>query len=899
MLPKTYDPKPVEEKWTRLWQENRVFRAGIDKSRKSFTIVIPPPNITGALHMGHALNNALQDVLIRYRRLSGESSFWAPGTDHGGIATQNVLEKMLKAEGKTKEDLGREQFLKRMWDWYKECGGTILQQLKKLGCSLDFSPENIRFTMDETRAKAVYQAFKELWEKELIYRGERMINWCPRCYTALSDIEVEFEEERSHLWRIKYPVENSDSFVTVATTRPETMLGDMAVAVHPEDKRYRKLIGKNLKLPLTDRLISVIADEEIDMAFGTGAVKVTPSHDPVDFQISQRHGLAQMPVISYEGRMMNCREKYLGKKTALARKEIVEDLQALGLLEKEEPYTHNVGKCYRCSNHIEPLVSEQWFVRTRPLAEKALEKTKNGELTFYPESWQKPFDAWLEKIQDWCISRQIWWGHRIPAWYCRKCSGEGLHFDEKGELRSVSVKKGAKPAVSREKPLKCEHCGGQDFLQDPDVLDTWFSSALWPFSVFGWPSKTPELGYFYPTSALVTGYEILHLWVARMVMSGIFHLGELPFKKVYVHGIVRDKHGQKMSKSKGNVIDPLDMMAKYGTDSMRFSLLIQAVGGKDIPFSENSIIGGRNFVNKIYNVSRFLQMNLVPGENYELELEGADLSDRWILHRYNQTLSEYKKLMDEFLLPEALDKLYGFLWDEFCDWYIELAKPDLQTENKKKKLSILINVFLNSMKLLHPFMPFITEEIFADMKTSAGSTAKSLMDEKLPRPNKKLEDETSLRKMGVIMEIIKSIRTIRSQFTIPPRKEMRAVITSSNGALEDIKPFGHYIKNLARLSELELSKAGEKPKMSVSAVMGEFNIFVLMEGDIDPEKEKNRLSKERQALLAGTKTWEKKMQDGSFLKNAPEAEVEKIRQRIAENNDKISRIGLILKELER
>ncbi|NLI10270.1 MAG: valine--tRNA ligase, partial [Elusimicrobia bacterium] len=523
MQPKTYQALETEEKWIRIWQEKGLFKPKEEKGKKSFTIVIPPPNITGALHMGHALNNTFQDIFIRYSQMTGKSAYWVPGTDHGGIATQNVMEKALKAEGKTKEDLGREAFLERMWAWYGECGNTILNQLKKLGCSIDFSKENIRFTMDEERAKAVFESFRQLWEKGLIYRGERIINWCPRCYTALSDIEVEYEEEKSFLWHIKYPLAGESGHITVATTRPETMLGDTAVAVNPKDKRYSKIIGKKLKLPLTQREIPIIADEEVDMTFGTGAVKVTPFHDPADFEISLRHSLPSIQVISYEGKMENCPEKYLGKKAAAARKEIVEDLKDSGFLEKEEPYKHNVGKCYRCSNHIEPLVSEQWFVKTKPLAEKAIEKTEKGEFSLYPENWKNPFLLWLKNIKDWCISRQIWWGHRIPAWYCKNCAKEHLFFDEKGSLKRVSLKNKIKPVISDKKPQKCEICESAEMLQDPDVLDTWFSSALWPMSVFGWPKKTAQLEYFYPTSLLITGYEILYLWVARMVMSGLFH----------------------------------------------------------------------------------------------------------------------------------------------------------------------------------------------------------------------------------------------------------------------------------------------------------------------------------------------------------------------------------------
>jgi len=905
MLHKTYAPKSVEEKWIKLWQENKLFSTKPLPDKKSFVIVIPPPNITGALHMGHALNNTLQDILIRYKRLAGENSCWIVGTDHGGIATQNVMEKILKLEGKKKEDLGRENFLKRMWKWYEECGNTILEQLKKLGCAIDFSKENIRFTMDEKRSKAVFQAFKELWEKGLIYRGERMINWCPRCSTALSDIEVEYEEEKTNLWHIKYPIKNTDEFIVVATTRPETMLGDTAVAVNPEDKRYKKLIGKTLILPLVGREIPLIADSVIDMDFGTGAVKVTPGHDPVDFEISLRHNLPQIQVISYEGKIINSPEKYNSKKVSLVRKEIVEDLKQNGFLLKEEPYTHNVGKCYRCSNNIEPLVSEQWFVKTKPLAEKAIEKVKNKEITFYPENWIKPFMDWLENIQDWCISRQIWWGHRIPVWYCIDCNKDKLPLTENKQGTQLTILPGKRnnaiPIISDKKPHKCEKCGGQNFVQDPDVLDTWFSSALWPFSVFNWPLKTQELKYFYPTSVLVTGYEILYLWVARMIMSGLFHLNQIPFSKVYVHGIVRDKHGQKMSKSKGNVIDPLDMMSKYGTDSMRFSLIIQAIGGKDIPFSENSIIGGRNFINKIYNVSRFIQMNINPNEKYELDTSDIDLTDKWILNKYNKLIREYKELMEKYLLPEAIDKLYGFLWDDFCDWYIEFSKVSIHqnTPNKNKKLGILINVFINSLKMLHPFTPFITEEIFNELKNYIKSNSNFIIEERLPCYTKELDYEKEISDVLEIMDIIREIRTLRSQFGIQPQKKIKVIITSYEDDFEKIKVFEKYILALSNLEEIQTGKNIEKPKMAVSGISSKYNIYVLIDGNIDMEKEKTRLKKEYLSISENLKLWQKRINDESFIKNAPKEEVLKLKERIDENFGKINRIENMLKELEK
>jgi valyl-tRNA synthetase len=912
-MEKTYSPKKVEEKWLKKWQDSGIFKPYIDKGKKPFVIVIPPPNITSALHMGHALNNVLQDILIRYKKISGENAYWVPGTDHGGIATQNVMEKILKSEGKTKEEIGREEFLNRMWKWYGECGSTILNQLKKLGCAIDFSSENIRFTMDENRAKSVFRAFKELWDKGYIYRGERLINWCPRCGTALSDLEVEYDEEKSHLWHIKYPVIGDDYYLVVATTRPETMLGDMAVAVNPQDKRYKLFIGKKLRLPLTEREIPVIADEAVDMSFGTGAVKVTPSHDAVDFEIGKRHNLEFLQVIDYDGRMINCPEKYVGKKALTVREEIISDLKEKNLLEKEEPYSHNVGKCYRCHNHIEPLISEQWFVKTKPLAEEAIKKVANKELVFYPESWSKSFMAWLENIKDWCISRQIWWGHRIPVWYCIDCNkdklpliGHGQGATGEGEkLPSIASwtllpgkRNDASPIISQNKPEKCEKCGGQNFIQDPDVLDTWFSSALWPFSVFDWPQKNERLDYFYPTSVLVTGYEILYLWVARMVMSGLFHMKQLPFTKVYLHGIVRDKSGQKMSKSKGNGIDPLNIMDKYGTDAVRFSLAIAAIGGKDIPFSENSIIGGRNFVNKLYNVSRFIQMN-VEEKIYRTDFDKLDLSDRWILHRYNEIVKEYKKLMDDYLLPEAIDKVYGFVWDEFCDWYLEFSKPYLNDEKtKENKLALIIDIFIGSIKMLHPFTPFVSEEIYEALSKYAGKKYESIMLDKLPQYNEAFKDEKSYQSMKDIMEVIRAIRAVRSQFNIMPSKTIKAIISSS-ASLENLKENISYIINLSKLSELKFEDKIKRPEKSISSVVGDYNVYILIDENIDVEKEKKRLSDEIKQLTEMLEKWKNKIEDKSFINNAPKSEVDKLLLRVRETEDKSVRLNNLLEDLKR
>ncbi|OGR58887.1 MAG: valine--tRNA ligase [Elusimicrobia bacterium GWC2_51_8] len=915
MLSKVYDPKPVETKWADAWQKDRLFIPCPSPKRKPFVVVIPPPNITGALHMGHALTYTLQDVLVRYQRMLGREACWAPGTDHGGIATQNVLEKALKAEGKTRADLGREEFLKRMWAWYKECGATILNQLRKLGCSLDLNPDNVRFTMDSKRAASVYEAFRSLWAKGLIYRGARMINWCSRCGTALSDIEVEHEDEKSKLWHIRYPFQDGSGSVTVATTRPETMLGDTAVAVHPEDARYKGMSGKMLKLPLTHRSIPLVADEGVEKDFGTGAVKVTPAHDPLDFEIGKRHNLEIIRVISFEGHMTKiCPSEYAGLSVQAARKRIVEDLNPAGLLVKEEHYKHSVSKCSRCNQHIEPLVSEQWFVKMKSQAAPAIAAAEKEEVKFYPPSWKKPFTDWLNNIQDWCISRQIWWGHRIPAWYCRKCSGPGLKFSDRGGLSRVSFAQGAKPVVSFEKPPACPDCGGTDLLQDPDVLDTWFSSALWPFSIFGWPEKTKDLEYYYPASVLVTGYEIIYLWVARMVMSGIEHMGKPPFSQVYLHGIVRDRHGKKMSKSLGNVIDPLAMIEKYGTDAMRFSLMAQTLGGKDIPFSEETIIGGRNFVNKLYNVARFIQMYL-PARPGPLTAERPDeLADRWILERYAAALDRSKAAMTEYDLPKAQDALYSFVWDELCDWYLELAKPRLAGPDKEKVMGLLLELFTGSLKALHPFIPFITEELYANLKlyldksqaTSHRSQVKPdsgeqrragyLLEESWPAAAVAASDASAL--MEELMGVITQIRTARAQFEIPPGKAINALAASNDAsALSRLKAGAGYIKLLAKVENFTLGVGLVKPPRSVSAISGPFNIYVPMDGAVDLEKEKGRLAKELERVRAESAQCLVRLNDPSFAARAPAAEVEKIKARSKDSAGRISRLTIILEEL--
>lgn len=896
-MDKVYNPSNVEEKWINIWQEKNLFSPKIDKLKKPFTIVIPPPNITGALHMGHALNNTLQDIVIRYHRMKGENTYWVVGTDHGGIATQNVMEKILKNEGILKKELGRKEFLNRMWKWYNECGNTILNQLKRLGCAIDFSKDNIRFTMDEERTQAVNHAFYELWKEGLIYRGKRMINWCSRCYTALSDIEVEYEEENTKLWYIKYPFEDNSGYIIVATTRPETMLGDTAVCVNPEDERYKNYIGKYVILPLVGRRIKIISDERIDMSFGSGAVKITPAHDPLDLEIAKTHNIESVVVISDEGKIINSLPKYNGLKVQKAREEIIKDLYENGFIQKEENYKHNVGRCYRCGNHIEPLVSEQWFVKTKPLANRAIEVIICEKVKFYPEKWKKMILDWLNQIEDWCISRQIWWGHQIPAYYCKKCSGDGLIFDSKGELIKVVMEKGAKPIISEQKPSICPECGGGDIYQDPDVLDTWFSSALWPFSVFGWPKKTKELDYFYPTSVLVTGYEILYLWVARMIMAGLFHMNDIPFSKVIVHGIVRDKNGQKMSKSKGNVIDPLDMMSKYGTDAMRFTIAINSIGGKDIPFSENAIIGGRNFINKLYNVGRFLLMNLKEEELYSLNninYDLIDLSDRWIIYEFLSVLSDYKKLMDNYLISEALDKVYGFVWDKFCDWYIEITKMYLNTDKRVLKLSIALEIFRNSLKMLHPFIPFITEELFSHFKKYMQEKNNFLVDSKIINFfNIKIDN--SSKDMEILMEVIKEIRTLRSEFEIHPAKEVDVFIFSDVRSIQFLEENESYIKHLAKIKNIHYLIPRYK-KVLKGFAKG-YEIYLVVDVDMDFEKQKQRINKEIESTLINISKWKNILSNEDFLKKAPQKEIERIRTLVEENTFKVEKLQKMISDL--
>ena len=741
-IAKNYNPAEFEDKLYNEWMEKGYFHAEADETKEPFTIVIPPPNVTGQLHMGHALDETLQDILIRYKRMQGYSALWVPGTDHAGIATQIKVEAELREkEGLTRYDLGREKFLERVWDWKKQYGDRIINQLKKIGSSCDWERE--RFTMDEGCSKAVKEVFVNLYNKGLIYQGSRIINWCPHCITALSDAEVEHAEQAGHFWHIKYPVKDSDDFVIIATTRPETLFGDTAVAVNPDDERYKDLIGKMLVLPLVGREIPVVADEYVDKEFGTGCVKITPAHDPNDFEVGQRHELEQIKVMNDDATMNLYAGKYEGMDRYECRKAMIKDLEKQGLLVKVEDHSHNVGQCYRCGTTVEPIVSKQWFVKMKPLAQPAVDAVKNKDTEFVPEHFEKVYFHWLENIRDWCISRQLWWGHRIPAFYCDEC----------GEM-----------TVTKENAAVCPKCG-KEMRQDPDTLDTWFSSALWPFSTLGWPDKTEDLDYFYPTSVLVTGYDIIPFWVMRMMFSGLEHTGEVPFKHVFIHGLVRDSQGRKMSKSLGNGIDPLEIVEQYGADALRFTLATGNAPGNDMRFYIERVEASRNFANKIWNASRFTLMNLDVMENRLPDVQDLQLEDRWILSKYNDVVKAVTENLDKFELGIALSNLYDFIWESFCDWYIELVKPrlfDKENQTAKTAQYVLIYVLSNTMKLLHPFMPFITEEIWQHLPHEG----ESIMISKWPEYNVKLHFPADVERMELIMQAISAVRNRRAEMNV-------------------------------------------------------------------------------------------------------------------------------------
>jgi valyl-tRNA synthetase len=858
---KVYDPKRVEEKWYSFWLEQGYFRAELGSSKEPFSIVIPPPNITGSLHMGHALNNTLQDILVRFQRMKGRNCLWMPGTDHAGIATQNVVERELAKEGLDRHQVGREEFIKRVWQWKEKYGGVIINQLKKLGSSCDWSRE--RFTMDEGLSRAVREVFVQLYEEGLIYRGDYIINWCPRCHTALSDLEVDHHEIPAHLYHLRYPLEEGE-YVEVVTTRPETMMGDTAVAVNPKDKRYKNLIGSYVILPVVNRRIPVIADAYVDPDFGSGALKITPAHDPYDFEIGQRHHLEAVKVIDEKGHMTPKAGPYEGMERFQCRDRIIEDFQRDGTLLQTEDYHHSVGHCYRCKTMVEPFLSKQWFVRTKPLAEPALKAVQEGRTRIIPSMWERTYFDWMENIRDWCISRQIWWGHRIPAWYCDDCK---------------------QVTVAREEPAQCSHCNSTNLRQETDVLDTWFSSALWPFSTMGWPDETEELRLFYPTSVLVTGFDILFFWVARMMMMGLKFMGEVPFRDVYIHALVRDMEGQKMSKTKGNVIDPLVMIEQYGTDAFRFSLAAFAAQGRDIRLSEERIEGYRNFANKIWNAARFSAMNLADSrDNGEgIELSQCSTPDKWILARLNRAIAEATRALEEYRFNEGAQLIYHFIWHELCDWYLELSKPYLyQSDGARRGITqkILVYVLDKTLKLLHPYMPFITEEIWQQLPHEG----ESIMVADYPEVRPKLVDDEAAREMERIMGVITGIRNIRGEMGIPPLTMVDIIlIAEDEGTAEALKEHLGFVKDLARVKEARIMVQGERPRAAATALADGVEVFVPLEGVIeDPKKEQRRLTKELTKLLNDLELTQRKLANDSFLEKAPPDKVQKERDKLEE-----------------
>ncbi len=857
-LAKTYNPKGMEDRIYEKWLEKKYFHAEVDRSKKPFTIVIPPPNVTGKLHMGHALDETLQDILIRYKRMQGYNALWIPGTDHASISTEVKVTNQLKEEGIDKKELGREGFLKRAWQWKEEYGGAIINQLKKLGSSCDWDRE--RFTMDEGCSDAVLEVFIRLYEKGYIYKGSRIINWCPVCKTSISDAEVEHEEQAGHFWHINYPIKDSDRFVEIATTRPETMLGDTALAVNPEDERYQDIIGKTVILPLVGREIPVIADAYVDKEFGTGVVKITPAHDPNDFEVGRRHNLPEINILNDDATINENGGKYAGMDRYEARKLIVEELKEQGLLVKVADHSHNVGTHDRCSTTVEPMIKQQWFVKMEELAKPAIEAVKNGELTFVPERFDKTYLHWLENIRDWCISRQLWWGHRIPAYYCDDC----------GEL-----------VVAREMPKTCPKCGKSHFTQDPDTLDTWFSSALWPFSTLGWPQKTEDLDYFYPTDVLVTGYDIIFFWVIRMVFSGYEQTGKSPFHHVLIHGLVRDSLGRKMSKSLGNGIDPLEIIDQYGADALRFTLVTGNAPGNDMRFYMERVESSRNFANKVWNASRFIMMNMEKAEIPESmavdELTGAD---KWILSKVNTLAKDVTANMDKFELGIAVQKLYDFIWEEFCDWYIEMVKPRLYQEEDQTKaaaLWTLKKVLTNALKLLHPFMPFITEEIFCNL-----SGEESVMISSWPEYKEEWdfkEDEVSVE---LIKEAVRGIRNVRSEMNVPPSKKASVIVVSEKEEVRKVFEKGKvFFATLGYASEvtIQADKTGIGED-AVSTVTADATIYMPFAELVDLEKELERLKKEEERLTKELNRVNGMLGNEKFISRAPQSKIDEEKEKL-------------------
>ncbi len=879
-IPKSYEPRETEASLYRWWEERGFFTADVDSDRPAYSMVLPPPNVTGSLHMGHALNHTLQDILVRWRRMQGHNVLWLPGTDHAGIATQNVVERNLAEQEKTRTDFGREEFERIVWDWKEKSETNILQQIKRLGCSCDWTRK--RFTLDEGLSRAVREVFVRLFEEGLVYRGEYLVNWCPRCGTAISDLEVEHEPTEGHLWHIRYPVAGGDRVVVVATTRPETMLGDTAVAVHPQDDRYGWLRGLTIRLPLMNREIPVILDTFVEAEFGTGVVKVTPGHDPADFDAGRRHGLPVLQVIGPDGLMTGEAGAYRGMDRLEARRRVVGDLEAVGLLERVEPHTHNVGHCQRCHAVVEPLVSTQWFVKVRPLADKAIQAVEEGRTVFVPRNFERVYFEWMHNIHDWCISRQLWWGHRIPAWYCGACG---------------------RMTVAREAPRVCAHCESDRLSQDTDVLDTWFSSALWPFSTLGWPEETREQEVFYPTSTLVTGFDIIFFWVARMMMMGLRFKKDVPFRQVFINGLVRDEQGRKMSKSRGNIIDPLEIIKDYGTDAVRFTLAVTAVPGTDIPFSISRMSGYRAFCNKIWNAARFLLLNLDLAEPVtEPEIEGileeaeVELEHRWIISRLHEIIERTNTDLERFLIHEASNALYQFFWRDFCDWYIEMVKTDLSGKDKPRKgraRKVASYVLETSLRLLHPFIPFITESIWQKVPHHG----ETIMRSPYPKARPEWRNDGAVDSMQRLQELISAMRTARATNNIDPRKRISVTLRCDDEARRFLEGQRHQIRHLVRTDAIAFQTEFPSDRLLIQGATALAEYALALDDVIDFDVERGRLEKEDKKLVNELANLEGKLQNQSFLERAPADVVTKARERRREVRDLLIKVRDKLKRL--
>ncbi len=864
-LKSVYDPKEVEEKWYHIWEEKKYFHADVNDDRESFCIVIPPPNVTGQLHMGHALDETLQDILVRYKRMAGFNTLWVPGTDHAGIATQAKVEEQLRKESTSKEELGREAFLERAWEWKDKYHNRIVTQLRGLGTSCDWERE--RFTMDEGLSRAVREAFVTFYEKDLIYRDKYIVNWCPKCHTTISDIEVEHEEEEGRLWTIRYKVKDADDYLTVETTRPETMFGDTAVAVNPKDERFGKYVGKTVLMPITNKEIPVVADDYVDMEFGTGAVKITPFHDPNDFEVGLRHHLPQVEAINLDAKMTDICGKYAGMDRYECREAMLKELKELGCGGDERVHVHAVGHCYRCGTTVEPLISKQWFLRMKPLAEPAIKAVEDGDTRFVPSRFDKVYLGWMENIRDWCVSRQLWWGHRIPVWYCDDCGAE------------ICV---------REDPTVCPHCGSAHIHQDEDVLDTWFSSAMWPYSTLGWPDKTPEMEKYFPNSVLVTGWDIIFFWVARMIFSSLFHTGKAPFKDVLIHGLVLDAQGRKMSKSLGNGIDPLEKIASHGADSLRFMLVTGNTPGNNLRFRDERLDGSRNFANKIWNASRFVLMNLEGYEDGAWDDDALTLHDRWILSRLNQTAAATRLNLDRYELGEAARGIYEFIWDDFCDWYVELSKNALYKGTDAERLHsqrVIVYVLRSALELLHPFMPFITEEIWQKLPHNG----ETIVLAPYPDFEEAFDDQDAAADMGMMIDMIKALRNLRAEMKVPLGQKAKVILAADEREKEIISENAGYLDKMAAIDEVEfIAMNDEAPKGAAAAILGNIRIYLPLAGLIDMDKEKARLEKEMAKTEKEIARLSGKLSNEGFLAKAPAEVVEGEKVKLADAEKRLA-----------